>query len=69
MAAELVLFSNSVMTGLSNPQPAWIFTWNQVSYAGAQARSSAAAPLVMFHHMNEVVSATTGKGLMTFSSP
>lgn len=69
MAAELVLFSNSVMTGLSTPQPAWIFTWNQVTYAGPQSRSSVAAPPVIFHHMNEVVSAKTGVGLMIFSSP
>ena len=69
MAVELVLFFNSVMNGLRSPRPAWVFTWSEDTYAGPQERSSTGAPSVVFHHMSEVVSATTGKGVMTFSSP
>ncbi len=70
MAAKLVLFSDSSMTGLRTPEPAWLFTWNAVTGAGPQKHSStiSRAP-VIFHHMNEVVSAKTGKGLEIFSSP
>ena len=69
IVAELLLFSDSSMTGLGTPQPVWLFTWNQISYAGPQARSSTSAAPVIFHHMNEVVSVTTGKGLEIFSTP
>ncbi len=67
IGAELVLFANPVMPSLTTPQPAWLFTWVQMT--AVPGRRGEATPPPVFHRMTEVVSAVTGKVLMEFASP
>ncbi len=71
VTTELVTFSSPNTPTMSAPQPAWLITWDETSSPqGPQVASgvSSASPVV-FQHMNEVVSAATGKMLLIFSSP
>ena len=75
MAAELLMWElPGNQTGLGRMQPVWLITWAQTYTSAnpviAPAGSPApATPSITYHHMNVIVSATTGKALIAFPSP
>lgn len=72
VAMELVLFSDPHVIALRTPQLAWLVTWNATSSpVGGPAPSKpsgARTGAITYHHMNEVLSAKTGKFLEAFPS-
>ena len=75
MTAELLMWElPGNQTGLGRMQPVWLITWAQTYTSAnpviAPAGSPApATPSITYHHMNVIVSATTGKALIAFPSP
>ncbi len=71
VGAELVLFSDRETDGLQSPQPAWLFTWRQITDQPLypKADSPGGGDGTPWTHMSAVVSAVTGKVLEGFTSP
>lgn len=62
--AELVLVQNSHIPTLKVPVAAWLLTWDQTGYpAGGPGQGPP------FHHLNEFISAVSGKMLVTVPTP
>ncbi len=67
VGAELVMFSQEGSPMYSRPQPAWLFTWDQISPPGGGPRKPN-KPTAPYRHMNAIVSAVSGKVLLGFPS-
>lgn len=71
VASELVTFSEAGARAFETPQPAWLISWREVSYApggGIAPVGQTPPPIPSWSQMNAVVSAVTGKMLVEFPS-
>ena len=71
VGSELVMFSQPSSSLLATPQPAWLFTWNQVTPQALPPTATQPQGSVLpdyWTQMNVVVSATTGQVLLAFTS-
>ena len=71
VGGELVMFSDNETDGLATPQPAWLFTWYQVTDQPLYPKASSpqGSDGTPWTHMNVAVSAVTGKVLEGFTTP